>query len=361
MQPPAGIPLPALLLAQPPVPRAPPVRDAKAASEARRPGATGEGRPVGIGPGATALVAGARGGPVGQWLALLAADASARCGALRRSRTRAQRSCRDEQAAAAAAATATSRLSTAAAAAAEVTAHSAAARLFRHMDLALDEEVTALEAWLSTLDAAAGECATAGSSKFLQLIKAAPHAGSSAVTALAAAAAAIAEAAEAAAVAEKAAGTGARRGRSNASADAMVMDADDSVVMDAEAEADEYDTAAAEALAAAAGANEGAGGHALGSSGSPPSAGTDAEGGARVFSLEAAPQSLTCTGSPASAAARSAGTPAGSAGSEPNVFHQLLVSAVADAGCMDEALALDADSAHLAVLTGLPWAASAAC
>ena len=42
------------------------------------------------------------------------------------------------------------------------------------MDLALDEEITALETWLTTLDAAANECAATGGAKFLALIKAAP-------------------------------------------------------------------------------------------------------------------------------------------------------------------------------------------
>ena len=224
------------------------------------------------------------------------------------------------------------------------------------MDLALDEEVTALESWLSTLDAAANECTAAGSSKFLSLLKAAPLSGGSAVSALAAAAAAIAAASEAAAAADKAAGAlPARRGRGGAhSADDMAVDGEEE-----DAEADAYDAAAAAALAAAAGTDEGE--EAPGSSGSPPqSDGTDA-GGGRVFSLEAAPQSLTCTGSPASAAEGAGAQPAGSAGSEPgpgDVFHQQLVTAVAAAGCMDEALALDADSANLAVLTGMPWAAA---
>ncbi|KAK3273584.1 hypothetical protein CYMTET_18182 [Cymbomonas tetramitiformis] len=99
--------------------------------------------------------------PIGQWLELLASDAHGRLGALRRSRQRVQRCCREEQnscvqrQALAAGPKSTETLNAAAAATA------ASARLFSEMDLSLEKEAQQLESWLAQIDQM-GAAAAAG-------------------------------------------------------------------------------------------------------------------------------------------------------------------------------------------------------
>lgn len=122
-------------------------------------------------PGALATGAGARGGPAGVWLSVLAADATGRLGALRRSRVRAQRSCRDgQQCCAGAAVDGAHDVRTAAGACSQVVVHAASARLCRAMDEAIDSEITRLEDWVMQLDVIAAECLTLGSPRFFALM-----------------------------------------------------------------------------------------------------------------------------------------------------------------------------------------------
>ena len=126
-------------------------------------------------PGALAMGAGARGGPAGVWLSVLAADATGRLGALRRSRVRAQRACRDgQQSCATAAAEGAHAVGSAVTACVSVAAHAASAKLCRAMDEAIDAEISRLEDWVMQLDVIAAECMHLSSVRFFALMAATP-------------------------------------------------------------------------------------------------------------------------------------------------------------------------------------------
>jgi hypothetical protein len=153
-------------------------------------------------PGALAMGAGARGGPAGVWLSVLAADATGRLGALRRSRVRAQRACRDgQQSCANAAAEGAHAVGSAVTACVSVAAHAASAKLCRAMDEAIDAEINRLEDWVMQLDVIAAECLHLTSARFFALMAATPAVRSSggSLTAIGAAAGAAASIAAAAA------------------------------------------------------------------------------------------------------------------------------------------------------------------
>ena len=153
-------------------------------------------------PGALAMGAGARGGPAGVWLSVLAADATGRLGALRRSRVRAQRACRDgQQSCATAAAEGAHAVGSAVTACVSVAAHAASAKLCRAMDEAIDAEINRLEDWVMQLDVIAAECLHLTSVRFFALMAATPAMRNSGapLTAIGAAAGAAASIAAAAA------------------------------------------------------------------------------------------------------------------------------------------------------------------
>ena len=155
-------------------------------------------------PGAVAAAAHAHGGAAGTWISVLSADAGGRLGALKRSRVRAQRACRDETYQAASLAPATSSQQHAACAAAEIAARAASARLCRAVDLAIDEEIGRLEIWVAQLDDIAAEAARLGSQRFMAQLATTKPGSSGAMGAAASAMASIQAASLAAAAIETA-------------------------------------------------------------------------------------------------------------------------------------------------------------